>query len=260
MDTLRGPGEYSNATHERQGILVDGFQYPPTIETTHNPPYYPVFLEQYGFRKAMDYHAYRIDIKDYQGERVSRLAERLAGRRKITTRMVNLKDLNNEIQLVLDIYNEAWSQNWGFLPITHAEGEMLADTLKPVLVPELLRFAYVDGQSAAVFAAIPDLYEALRPRWRWPADTEIVRMLRALLQSKRLRGALRIFFFGIRPKYRGMGIDAILFSQVQQYALKQGYEFFEPSLLLENNDKVLRISETMGGHCYKTWRIYDLKI
>ena len=260
MDTLRGPGEYSNATHERQGTLIDGFEYPPTVELTHNPPYYAEFLDRYGFRKAMDYYAYKVDIEDYKADRVARIAKRVAARRGITTRMADLKNLNNEIQLVLDIYNEAWSQNWGFLPITHAEGEMLADSLRPVLIPEMLRFAYVGGESAAVIAALPDLYEPLRPRWRWPLDTEVVRTARAFVQAKRIRGALRVFFFGVRPRFRGLGTDAILFTEVQEYALKHGYSFFEPSLLLESNENILRISASMGGKRYKTWRIYDMDL
>ena len=258
MDTLRGPGEYSNATHERQGILIDGFEYPPAVELTHNPPYYAEFLDRYGFHKAMDYHAYKIDVKDYKADRAARIARRVAERRGITTRMVDLKDLSNEIQLLLDIYNEAWSQNWGFLPITHAEGEMLADSLRPVLVPEMLRFAFVHGESAAVIAALPDLYNPLRPRWRWPLDTELVRMARAFVQAKRIRGALRLFFFGVRPRFRGLGNDAILFTEVQEYALAHGYSFFEPSLMLETNEGILRISENMGGKRHKTWRIYDM--
>jgi hypothetical protein len=260
MEVFRGPGEYSNATHERQGILIDGFEYPPTVELTHNPPYYAELMDRYGFRTAMDYHAYKIDMEEYEAQRTARIAERVAERRGITVRKMDLKRLDEEIQLILDIYNEAWSQNWGFLPITQAEGEILADSLRPVIIPELVRFAYIDGEDAAVFAALPDVYDPLRPRWRWPLDTEPVRMLRTLLQAPKLRGALRIFFFGVRPKFRGIGVDAVVFSLVQKYAMEKGYEFFEPSLLLDNNDKILATSARMGGYRYKTWRIYDMDL
>ena len=74
MKVLRGPGEYSNATHERQGTLIDGFQYPPTVELTHNPPYYGEFLERYGFHKAKDYHAYVLDVQTPVPPRLKKLA------------------------------------------------------------------------------------------------------------------------------------------------------------------------------------------
>lgn len=259
MTTLRGPGEYSNATHEIQGTLVEGFEYPPTVELTHNPPYYGEFLERYGLKKAMDYHAYRIDARDYKDERVARIAQRLKDRRGITTRKLNKKDLNSEIQLILDIYNQAWSENWGFLPITREEGDMLADSLRPVIIPDLVRFAFVKGEPAAVFAALPDMYVALRPRWRWLADAELVRVARAFLMAKRIK-RLRVFFFGICPKFRRLGLDALLFQEIQDYALPAGYTMFEPSLLLENNELILRVSEGLGGEHYKTWRIYEMPL
>jgi GNAT superfamily N-acetyltransferase len=259
MSILRGPGEYSNATHERQGILVEGFEYPPTVELTHNPPYYAAFLARYGLEKAKDYHAYRIFAQDYQGERIARIAPRLKKRRGITTRSADLDNLQEEVRLIIDIYNDAWSQNWGFLPITQEEADMLAETLRPVLVPDLVRFAYINGESAAVFTAIPDLYVALRPRWQWPLDTEPVRIVRAFLMAKRIH-RLRVFFFGVRPQFRRLGLDAILFHEAQQYALPHGYNMFEPSLLLENNELILNVSQNLGGEQYKTWRIYEMPL
>lgn len=259
MEVMRGPGEYSNATHERQGVLIDGFDTPPTLECTHNPPFYDDYLQRYGLHKAMDYHAYRIDTKDYQDERVERIAAKLAERRGITTRQVNLKDLRNEIGILIDIYNEAWSRNWGFLPITSEEADLIAANVGMVLISDLLRFAYVKGEPAAVLATIPDIYVPLRPRWRWPLDTEPVRLARAFLQRRHIP-RLRVWFFGILPQFRGMGIDALLFREVQEYALTHGYEMFEPSLLLETNEAILRISEAMGGERYKTWRIYDMNL
>ena len=100
MVTLRGPGEYSNATYERQGILIDGFQYPPTMELTHNPPYYGQFLERYGFRKAKDYYAYTVDSQFPTPSRLKKLADRVRRRRDIETRPLIFKDLPAEVRLV----------------------------------------------------------------------------------------------------------------------------------------------------------------
>ncbi len=260
LKVLRGPGEYSNATHERQGVLISGFEYPPTVELTHNPPYYDEFLDRYGFHKAKDYHAYVGDeLRSEDASRLARIAERVRTRHGITTRMADLKSLSEEIRLLVRIYNEAWAKNWGFLPLTDEEAHALAESLRPVLIPQLLRFAFVKGEPAAVVGAIPDLYVALRPRWRRPLDTDLVRTARVLLQRRRIQ-RLRGMFFGIRPAFRQMGIDAILFGEVLAAGLRLGYTWLESSMILENNQAIIMLVETLGMRLYKTWRIYDLDL
>ena len=109
MAILRGPGEYSNATYERQGILIDGFQSPPTVELTYNLPYYGEFLERYGFRKAKDYYAYEFDIQTPSPPRLKKVAEQVRVRREIEVRPLIFKELRSEVRLVVKIYNEAWA-------------------------------------------------------------------------------------------------------------------------------------------------------
>jgi GNAT superfamily N-acetyltransferase len=259
MTILRGPGEYSNATHERQGILVDGFQYPPAVELTHNPPYYSEFLERYGFSKAKDYYAYILNVQTPTPSRLAKLAEQVRLRRDVETRSVNLKNLISEVRLIAKIYNEAWAQNWGFLPITDEEAVALANSLRLVVDPGMIRFAFVNGQPAGILGALPDPYYALRPRWRWYGDSDLVRVAR-LLRMRRHIPFVRLMFFGIRPSFRKLGIDAILFDEVKEYATRRGYQKCEASLLLEDNHLVLSPSEFMGAQRYKTWRIYDLPL
>ena len=259
MTILRGPGEYSNATHERQGILIDGFQYPPTVELTHNPPYYGEFLERYGFCKAKDYYAHMMDVQTPVPPRLVKLAEQACRRKEVETRPLILKDLVADVHLVVDIYNEAWAQNWGFLPITDDEAGMLANSLRPIVDPGLVRFAFIRGEPAAVFGAFPDAYYALRPRWRWYGDSDPVRLAR-LLWMRRHIPRIRLMFFGIRPRFRRNGVDALLYKEVKEYAMGRGYQTCETSLLLEDNNLILKASEFMGARRYKTWRIYDLPL
>jgi len=259
MTVLRGPGEYSNATHERQGILVDGFQHPPTVELTHNPPYYSEFLERYGFSKTKDYFAYILNIQTPTPSRLTKLAEQVRLRRDVETRSANLKNLVSEVRLIAKIYNESWVQNWGFLPITDEEAVALANSLRLVVDPGMIRFAFVNGQPAGMLGALPDLYYALRPRWRWYGDSDLVRVAR-LLRMRHHIPFVRLMFFGIRPGFRKLGIDAILFDEVKEYATRRGYQKCEASLLLEDNHLVLSPSEFMGAQRYKTWRIYDLPL
>jgi len=259
MTVLRGPGEYSNATHERQGILIDGFQHRPTMELTHNPPYYGEFLERYGFRKAKDYYAYTMDMQNPIPPRLKRLPEQARLRRGIETRSLILKELPAEVRLIVKIYNECWAQNWGFLPITDEEAAALADSLRLIVDPGLVRFAFMHGEPVAILGAFPDPYYALRPRWRWYGDSDPVRVARLLWMRRRILST-RLMFFGIRPGFRRLGVDAVLFNEVKEYAIQRGYRKCEFSLLLEDNKLILRASELINAQHYKTWRIYDLPL
>ena len=259
METMRGPGGYSNATHEaQQAVLIDGFEHPPTVELTHNPPYYAEFLERYGLRKIKDYHAYFIHMEP-ASPRLRRIVQAVRKRRNIETRCVNLKHVRAEVDQIVQIYNEAWSKNWGFLPLTDDEAGAMADTLKLVADPGILRFAYVKGELAAVLGALPDPNFPLRPRWNRWQDADLVRALR-LLRHRRRIPLMRLMFFGVRPKFRKLGVDAILYDEVLEYALAHGYRTCEPSMLLEENDLILRASESMAGERYKTWRVYEISL
>lgn len=259
MTVMRGPGGYSNATHEaHQATLIDGFDFPPTVELTHNPPYYGEFLERYGLAKAKDYHAYRISLVP-PSDRLKRIATAVQKRRKIETRVADMKNLRRDVDQIVQIYNEAWAANWGFLPLTEAEAAAMADTLKMVVDPGLMRFASVNGELAAVLGALPDSNIPLRPRRNRFQDTDIVRALR-LMRMRRRIPVMRLMFFGVRPQFRKLGIDALLYLQVQDHAVKHGYTMCEPSMLLEDNDLILRASASMDGVQYKTWRVYEMDL
>lgn len=260
MERMRGPGGYSNATHEPyQAVLVEGFDTPPTVELTHNPSYYGELLERYGLRKVKDYYAYYFTPDGPEHPRLERLVESVKARRKIVTRPAVLARLREEVELIVKIYNEAWAANWGFLPLTEAEADAMARSLKVIVDPELIRFAYVKGEPAAVIGLIPDPNVALRPRWRWPADTDFVRVARLLLTRRHIK-KLRLMFFGVRPGFRRMGVDAVLYFEALHLGWARGYRECEASMILEENDLIIKAAESMGGRRYKTWRIYEMDL
>jgi GNAT superfamily N-acetyltransferase len=256
---LRGPGEYSNATHERQGILIDGFQYPPTVELTHNPPYYAEFLERYGFQKAKDYIAHLIKREEVNVAFVNRLARTAGKLLTLETRPIEMSKLREEVRMVMHIYNEAWAQNWGFLPISDEEADAIADTLRLIIDPEMIRFAYVEGKPVAVLGVLPDPNYALRPRWRWYGDSDLVRIIRLLIMRRRIP-RLRGMFFGIKPDYRVTGIPALIAGQLLNRMWERNYLDVDGSLMLEDNHAIIKVIETFGGKYYKRWRIYDLPL
>ena len=135
----------------------------------------------------------------------------------------------------------------------------MANSLRPAIAPELVSFAFVRGEPAAVCGTLPDLYETVRPVWRWPADCEWVRLARLTLLRRRVQG-LRLWFFGVRDPFRGMHLDAVLFSRQKKYALAHGYRTVEASSMLEDNVHILHKCELLGLRHYKTWRVYDLDV
>ena len=257
--TLRGPGEYSNATHERQGCLIDGFDQDVYVEHTWNPPYYREFIERYGFTKAMDYHAHLIDLTKPVPERLAHVADGVRERGHLEIRKLEMSRFDEDLRIVIDIYNKAWAQNWGFLPITDWEVDALVEALKPIIDPGLVRFAYYKGQPIAVLGAFPDPNYALRPRWKLYGDSDYARIAR-LFATRRSIPRIRLIFFGIVPGFRRLGADALLYQEVHAYALEKGYRECDVSLLLEVNELVIRAAEFMGGERYKTWRIWDLPL
>ena len=259
LAVMRGPGEYSNSTHERQGILLDGFQYPPTTELTHNPPYYAQFLERYGLQKIKDYVAYTFDRNTTNISLLRRMAKKVGRVPNMETRALISKDLKAEVRLILNIYNEAWAQNWGFLPISDEEGDAIADSLRFIIDPGLVRFAFIDGEPAAVMGVIPDPNYALRPRWHWYGDSDLVRLIRLLVMRRHIPRT-RGMFFGIKPEFRDMGIAVLLISELADYLLPRHYFDSDASLILEDNEAIIKIIDAFGGKYYKRWRIYDLPL
>ncbi len=257
MTAMRGPGQYSNATHERQGILIEGFDTPPTVECTHNPPFYGEFLERWGLSKVKDYYAHIMQMADVDSDRLGKIATAVRKRNNISTRVARLEDITEEIKRVIHIYNQAWAKNWGFLPITEGEAESIADTLKPIIDPGLIHFALEGDEPVAVLGAFPDPNWALRPRWGALGDSDAIRVARLLVVRRRIP-RVRLMFFGIVPTCRKVGIDALLFNEAFLYAKERGvYRSVEASLLLEDNDLIIRPTEAFGGKHYKTWRIYE---
>ncbi len=256
---LRGPGEYANVTHERQGCLVAGFEHQVAVDQTWNPPYYGPLIEGCGFLKVMDYHAYGVDLTRPLPAKVVGIAHAVLSRRQLRTRALDMRRFAADVRLIVDIYNQAWASNWGFLPVEDWEVEALVRALRPIIDPELVRFALKGDEPVAVLGAFPDPNVWLRPRWRPYGDSDVVRVGRLLSRRRRI-DRFRLMFFGVLPGFRGVGADSLLFTEVHAHAQRRGYRYADVSLLLEGNAKVIRAVEGLGGRRTKTWRIFELTL
>jgi GNAT superfamily N-acetyltransferase len=258
--TLRGPAQWT--TNDECGLLVDGFDDLPRIMMTYNPPYYVDYVEKAGFKYARDLWAYEVEIKDFMeniGERLSKLTSRILERKDITIRNLDMKKFDEEVAKVKDLYNSAWSKNWGFVPMTDKEFNQLANNLKGVLDPDLVFLAEKGGKTVGFSITLPDLNQPLHVAHPKATTPEWLTMLKLVWNWKVARKVtwIRVLVLGVIPEYRKLGIDALLYYKTALAASKKGIKSAEMSWILDNNDKMNRPIIAMGGEVYKTYRFYE---
>ncbi|HYI00113.1 N-acetyltransferase, partial [Hyalangium sp.] len=252
---MLGPMNFS--TNHEVGLLVDGFDRPPAIMTTYNPPYYGALIEANGFTKAKDLWSFELSSAVQPPEKVARIAEKLRQREGVTVRSVDLKHFEAEVRLIKGIYNAAWEKNWGFVPMTEREFDHLARDMKQIVRPELVLIAEVKGEPVAFSMTIPDANEALKvAHGRLTTFGLPIGLVKLVLASRKIR-RLRLVTLGIKEGYRRRGLDAILYLDTLRTAHQLGYEGGEISWTLEDNQLVNRAIESMGGKRSKTHRVYE---
>ena len=261
LDTLRGPMQYS--TNEECGMLVDAFDQPPVIMMTYNPPYYPVFVERYGFRKAKDLYAYKLATyqigDDGRGwpDKVRRAAEIATRRYGVTVRKPDMRHFEEELARAKQVYNDAWSRNWGFVPLTDAEMDHLAASLKQFLDPDIIFVAEVGERPVGLSIALPNVNQA----FRYVRDGRLFPLgwMRFLLHRREIN-SLRVAIMGVVKEYQLRGVDALFYMRTLEEGVRKGYTWGEMSWILEDNVPMRQAAEMLYGSLYKTYRIYDLPL
>jgi GNAT superfamily N-acetyltransferase len=256
FDTMRGPASFS--TNDESGVLVDGFDTPPTMLMPHNPQYYPALLQGAGFEKAKDLLVYQGGSEAHHvpvPERLSRGTELIRQRMGLTVRPFNMGDWDAEIERIKALYNRCWEQNWGFIPMSDHEIDHLAKQFKPVVVPGLAPFLEKDGKPVGFALALPDLNVVFRKHRSGRMFPAVLELLWALKTRKIRR--LRILLLGILPEYRGRGLDAILYHWIWTTGNSYRIWWGEAGWILEDNAAMNAGLLKMGFTVYKTYRMLD---
>jgi hypothetical protein len=161
MEKMIGP--MNPSTNDECGLLIEGFDAFPCLMMPYNPRYYPSLLEKIGLEKAMDLYAYWIEKSPALYDRLNRITERFMKKEpQLWVRSMNLRFFNEELKIIKEIYNHAWIKNWGFVPLTEAEIDDLARNLKPIVVPDLILFAYWGGEPVGISVSLPDYNDVLK--------------------------------------------------------------------------------------------------
>jgi hypothetical protein len=257
LHTVRGP--MSPSMNHECGLLVDGFDSPPVLMTPWNPPYYGSLIEAGGFAPVQDLLGYYVRAGDQLAvpERVGQLAERARRKAKLTFRELDVSILEQEARKVLDLYNEAWAGNWGFVPPSWDEFWHTAKDLKTVLAADFSFVAEIDGEIVGFMMIARDLNRLLRdmPDGRlWPWN--VVRLIRGV--PKVLSG--RVVLLGLRSVYRHRGLFPLFAYEAARRAMEIGAEGAEASWILDDNQAMIAPLEAMGLRPYKRWRIYEREL
>ena len=245
MDTLRGP--VNPSTNDECGLLIDGFDSPPVMLMTYNPKYYIDLIENYGFKKVKDLLAFWISKDVIKNEqmmaKLNRISDMIMKKENLTIRKVNMKDFANEVQKVRDVYNNAWEDNWGFVPMTEEEFKFIAANLKLAVDPEYIEFAEIDGKPIGFSLALPDVNQAIKGLNGKLFPFGFLKFLK----NKKKIDQLRVIIMGVKKEYHKKGIDAIFYRNIIQAGNKKKLKGAEISWILEDNLPMKQTVEKLGA-------------
>jgi ribosomal protein S18 acetylase RimI-like enzyme len=250
-------GPVNPTTNDECGLLVDGFDSSPVFMMTYNPRYYVGLLEAQGLAKAKDLLAYIIDLSNIPMDRLTRIAGKVRQRNHdLSFRPILRKTLYQDLGKIKEVYNEAWQDNWGFVPMTDAEVDFMAGRLKPMLMEGLVWIAESKTETVAFLLATPDFNIALKPLQGHLLTPKLFGFIPYLLGWKRPKRT-RVLTLGVKNHYRGRGLESALLIEGLRVGFEAGVTESEASWILEDNLMMRRVLETIGGRVYKTYRIYE---
>lgn len=250
-------GPMNPTTNDECGLLVEGFGSPPVFMMPYNPAYYIRLVEAAGFRKAKDLLAFNIDLATIPMDRLVRIATKIKQRNPtLRFRPVRRKTLTQDLASVKAVYNAAWQDNWGFVPMTDAEIDFMAARLKPLLMEGLIWLAEAGSESVGFLLAMPDYNIALKPLRGRLLTPKVLGFIPYLLGWKR-PPRTRVITLGVIEKYRGKGLESAMLVEGLKVGFDAGVRESEASWILEDNVMMCRVLEAIGGKPYKTYRIYE---
>lgn len=258
MQRIRGP--LNLHINEEVGLLVDGFSTPQFVLMGHAQPWYGAAIEAQGLRGVKDLLAYNIR-PDFEAPRVMlKLAERVSDR--VVVRSLRRKHIAEDAAIMLEIFNDAWAQNWGFVPLAPAEWEETVSTLAKLMPDDYIQIAECDGQPVAFIVALPNLNEAIRDLKGKLFPFGWAKMLWRL--KVRHPQTARIPLMGVRQEFQhsrmGPTLAFMVIDAVRKALHERGVKNVEMGWILEDNDGMCNIIETIGGLAYKRYRVYEKEI
>ena len=253
-------GPVNPSTNDECGILIEGFDTPPFIMMRHTPVFYPQLIENAGLTKAKDLYAWYSGTEEASKnitEKMERVASKIMDKYNITLRNISVKNLKQEIKLIKEVYNNAWSRNWGFVPFTDEEIDHIAGDLKDIADEDLMYFAEKDGKPIGFSVTLPNINEIMAkiPDGKL-LPTGIFKLIFGIKKIK----TVRVIILGVNKEYQHLGLGSIFYINTIRKAYEKGYKGGEMSWILEDNLTMNRAIEAFGSKLYKKYRMYEKKL
>ena len=254
MDRIRGPQNLP-VNEATPGLMTEGFNTRPVMYYHYNKPYYIVLLEKEGFKTIKRVRSWEYRAGQSLDPKFVRLADKIVQRYEIHLESWDQKPLKTRKKEMLDIYNAAWNDNFGFVPFTEEEFGTIVDDMTLVLDKGLFSFLYIRGEPVAFFGGVPNIVERMTPLGAC-RRCELLRAAKMLLTKKKIKG-FRLGYLGVKPEFRGLGLDAVMLYNQKKYAESAGYEYADFGWVLEDNYRVIRMAERVNPVPTKIYSIYE---
>jgi hypothetical protein len=256
MDTMRGPQNLpvNDAT---PGFMTKGFDTRPVMYYHYNKKYYPELVEKLGMKPVKHVFSWEVIPQNPMEPKLERLSHKIIKRYNVKIEAWDERPLDVRKKEMLEIYNAAWNDNYGFVPFTQEEFSQIIDDMLLIMDKKLFMFLYIKDEAAAFFGGVPNVAECL-PRIGKYRHLELIRALKLILGAKKTKG-FRLGYLGVKPKFRRLGLDGVMIWKQKQYT-RTRYTYCDMGWVLEDNKMVIRIIEMMGAKASKTYTIYEKKI
>ncbi len=255
MVCMRGPWDFDTKEY---GFVVKGYDRPPMMMAPYNPPYYNDQMEAFGLKKVKDLLAYELDLMDgYQlPERFLKLTDRIAERNRITIRSINMRQLQKDVGILLNVANVSTYQNWGYVEVADAEAKGIAQSMKSIVDPDIVMIAEVNDKPIGYLIALPDINTLIKQMngRLWPFG-----FIQLLIGIKKIR-QYRVWALGIIPGYQRRGIDTLFYRRLHEIIIPKKPQRLEANYVLEDNLAMSNPIQKLGFKESKRYRVYEMSI
>ncbi len=256
-DHMVGPMDFT--INDESGVLIEGFEREPMIKQPWHPPYYAARCEEAGLEKAVDLLMWELHISDRTKilPVIFKLADEVGPRHGIRVRKMSRRSLRRDLDRFAEVYNSAWSENWGFAPYAKADLDQYAQEMQLVFDPHWFMVAETaEGETVAVAITVPDINQVLKrmngrilPFGWWH-----------FLRRHRIMDRVRVGFLGVKPEFQHTGVAAAMYVEHFDMATATPQKWGEMGWILETNRNMNRAMEAMGGRVVRRFRVYELSI
>jgi len=257
MNKMRGPQNLP-VNEATPGLLTEGFDSRPVMYYHYNKPYYEKLIRGAGFEQVKRVKSWEVQVMNPMEEKLERVSQSVIKRYGVEFESWGQRPLKVRKQEMFEIYNDAWNDNFGFVPFTQEEFYRIVDDMLLIMDKHLFMFLYIKGEAAAFFGGVPNVTEKMQPMG-FCKRCELLRAAKMILTKGKTKG-FRLGYLGVKQKFRKLGLPAVMLWKEKIYSQEKGYEYCDMGWVLEDNVMVTRLVDMMSSKPSKTYTIFEKAI